>query len=143
MSIGNGSGIGDPQFETLQMEIKFAKVHCKEFRGECQAQTASFCARRVSPDRRLVQARLARAKKAVATIRWYVPAALWQVTYERQEGLQNIAELYFNIEIKHTIFCKLSCLSRDSWAQPLVVLSFHRAFRSEHGQWLWDWVPPI
>ena len=31
-----------------------------------------FCARRVSPDRRLVQARLARAKKAVATIRWYI-----------------------------------------------------------------------
>ena len=40
--------------------------------GERQAQMVSFCARRVSLDRRLrlVQARLARAKKAVATTRF-------------------------------------------------------------------------
>ena len=48
----------------------------KELLGERQAQTASFCARRVWPDRRLVQARLARARKAVATLRWHVPAVL-------------------------------------------------------------------
>ena len=46
----------------------FQRPPCKEFGGERQAQTASFCARSVSPDRRLVQARLTRAKKAVATI---------------------------------------------------------------------------
>ena len=44
----------------------------KDLLGERQAQTASFCARRVSLDRRLVQARLARAKKAVATVRWWL-----------------------------------------------------------------------
>ena len=63
---------------------KGTRVTAGTCRRERQTQTASFCARRVSPDRRLVQAHLARGKKAVATIRWYVPAALWQVTYERQ-----------------------------------------------------------
>ena len=27
------------------------------------------------------------------------PAALWQVTHERQESLQHIADVYFNVEI--------------------------------------------
>ena len=45
----------------------------KEVGGEHQAQTVSFCARCVSTDRRLVQGRLARAEKAVATIRRYAP----------------------------------------------------------------------
>ena len=36
-------------------------LHCKEFGGERQAQTVSFRAPSVSPDRRLVQARLAQA----------------------------------------------------------------------------------
>ena len=71
--------------------------HYKESRGKRPAQTVSFHARRVSPDRRLVRAHLARAEKAVATVRWYVPAALWQVTYERQESLQLIADICFNV----------------------------------------------
>ena len=85
-----------------------------EILGERQAQTVSFCARPVSPDHGLVQARLARVKKAVATARWYAPATLWQVTYERQESLQNIADLYFNIEIniRNSLRALLSFLAR-------------------------------
>ena len=39
-----------------------------------QAQTVSCRARRASPDRQLARARLARAEKAVATLRWYAPS---------------------------------------------------------------------
>ena len=35
------------------------------------------------------------------------PAALWQVTNERQESLQNIADCYLNLKSESTIFCRI------------------------------------
>ena len=80
--------------------------------GECQAPTASFCARRVSPDRRLVQARLARAKKAVATIRWHVPAALWQVTYENKRACKTLRSCFSTLNF-HSSFVRPVGASRE------------------------------
>ena len=66
--------------------------------GDRQAQTVSFCARRVSPDRRLVQARLARAKRAVATIRWYAPGRLVASHLGKTRELANYCGSVFNAE---------------------------------------------
>ena len=82
---------------------------CEGSGGERQAETVSLCARRVSPDRRLVQARLARAKKAVAIIRRYAPGRLLAShIMENKRACINIADFYFNVQYKPATFCKLT-----------------------------------
>ena len=82
------------------------KLHYKDFLGRTSSAD-------VSPDRRLVQARLARAKKAVATIRRHAPGRQ-EVTHERQESSHNFADfintyvyIYIYMHYATTYVCML------------------------------------
>ena len=118
----------------VMLDKWFPMITTRNFGEKVKRRRFPFCARCVSPDRWLVQACLARAKKAVATIYktyiyiyiyyniiiydyiyiyiyiyiymcWYVPAALRRVACERQESLQTVAPSYFNVSCYYICMC--------------------------------------